>query len=111
MTVNGCLIAVKNPVIFLKGYLNMNKVLNFFQDKKGRIVIFQPPNSPLIGFFLFTILNFVWSTNQPKIHYLFGILSFGFIFTWAWLEITSGVNYFRSTLGVLVLIITVWFKF
>ncbi len=87
----------------------MDKFLNFFKDKKGQVVCFQAPNSPLIGWFVCTILNFLWSNNQPKVHYLFGMLSFAFIFTWAWLEITSGVNYFRRTLGLLVLILAIWF--
>lgn len=86
----------------------MYKFLDFFKDKKGQIVLFQAPNSPLIGWFIFATLNFLWSGNQPKVHSLFHALSFGFIFTWAWLEITSGVNYFRRTLGLLVLITTVW---
>lgn len=87
----------------------MYKFLDFFKDKKGRIVLFQAPNLPLIGWFLFTILNLSWSNNQPTTQYLFGMLSFGFVFTWAWLEITSGVNYFRRALGLLVLIIAIWF--
>lgn len=88
----------------------MCKFLNFFKNAQGRIVLFQSPNSPLIGWFLFTILNLVWRNNPPNIHYLFAMLSFGFIFTWAWLEITSGVNYFRRALGFLVLIIVLWFS-
>jgi len=89
----------------------MKKLLNFFKDKNGRVVIAQTPNSPLIGFILFTVLGYVWSSNQPKIHNLFEILSFGFIFTWAWLEITDGVNYFRRTLGIIILIVVLWFRF
>ena len=81
-----------------------------FKDKQGRFVLFQMPNSPLIAWFILTILDLIWSSNQPKIHSLFGLLSFGFIFTWAWLEITAGVNYFRSTLGLLVLMIAVYFR-
>lgn len=87
----------------------MYKFLDFFKDKKGRIVLFQAPNAPIIFWFTFTVLNLLWSNNQPKVHYLFQILSFGFIFTWAWLEITSGVNYFRRTLGLLVLFIAICF--
>jgi len=83
----------------------MYKFSNFIKDKHKRIVLIQAPNSALIGWIIFTLLNLLWSSNQPKVHYFFGMLSFGFIFTWAWLEITSGVNYFRRTLGVLVLII------
>jgi hypothetical protein len=89
--------------------IKMYKVLDFFKDKDGQVVIFQTPNLPLIFWFIFAILNLLWSSRQPKVHYLFHMLSFGFIFTWAWLEITSGVNYFRRTLGLIVLIIAVSF--
>ncbi|WP_133139840.1 hypothetical protein [Legionella genomosp. 1] len=85
----------------------MYKFLDFFRDKQNRIVIFQFPNLPLILWFVFAVLDYLWSSNQPGVHHLLGMLRFGFIFTWAWLEITSGVNYFRRTLGVLVLIIVV----
>lgn len=85
------------------------KLLNFFKDKQGRIVILQAPNVPLICWFILTILDLLWSTNQPKAHYFFRMLSFGFIFTWAWLEISSGVNYFRRMLGLFVLIIAVFY--
>ena len=88
----------------------MYKLLDFCKTKQGQIVLFQAPNSPLIGWFIFTILGLIWSANQPKILYLFSLLSFGFIFTWAWLEITGGVNYFRRTLGLIVLIMVVWFR-
>ena len=86
----------------------MDQWHNFFKDKDGRVVIFQTPNAPLIGWFIFSILNLLWTIRHPKEIYLFHMLSFGFIFTWAWLEITSGVNYFRRTLGLIVLIITVY---
>ena len=43
----------------------MNKLLNFFKDKNGRVVIVQTPNSPLIGFILFTVLGYFWNNNQP----------------------------------------------
>lgn len=76
-------------------------------DPTSKFVIFQTPNPPLIGWFLFTMLNLLWHGNQ-EIHHFFNLMSFGFIFTWAWLEITSGVNYFRRLLGVTVLIITIW---
>jgi hypothetical protein len=87
----------------------MYQFLDFFKDKQGRIVLFQAPNSPLICWFILVILDFFWSSNQPKIHYLFHMLRFGFIFTWAWLEITSGVNYFRRALGLLVLILAIFY--
>ncbi len=83
---------------------------NFFKDKHGQIVLAQTPNSPLIGWFIFTMLNLLWPATQPKMHYLYGILAYGFIFTWAWLEITSGVNTFRRLLGLIVLILIVWLR-
>lgn len=85
----------------------MSQLLNFFKTKQGRIVIVQAPNSPLIGWFIFTILNLIWNSHQPQIHYFFHLVSFGFIFTWAWLEITNGVNYFRRALGLIILIIAI----
>ena len=88
----------------------MYKFLDFFKDSKGQIVIFQTPNLPLICWLLLTLFNLLWSNNQPKIHNFFNLLSFGFIFTWSWLEITSGVNYFRKALGLLVIIMAVVFK-
>lgn len=85
----------------------MGKMMNFFTNKKGQIVIFQTPNAPLIAWLIFTILNLLWARWYPQVASIFHMLSFGFIFTWAWLEITSGVNYFRRTLVLIVLIITV----
>lgn len=82
-------------------------MLNFFKDKHGQIVIFQRPNAPLIGWFIFAILNLLWGDSPPKAHHVLHMISFGFIFTWAWLEITDGVNYFRRALGLLILIIVV----
>jgi hypothetical protein len=32
------------------------------------------------------------------------VIAFGAIFTWAWLELFDGVNYFRRALGATVLI-------
>ena len=82
--------------------------MGFFKDKQGKIVIAQTPNLPLIGWALFTILAWFWQNNKYEIHNLFTLLAFGFIFTWCYLEITSGVNTFRRILGVVVLMGTVW---
>lgn len=85
----------------------MYKFSDFFKDSQNRVVIFQLPNWPLILWFVFALLDLLWSSSQPKMHLIFHMLRFGFIFTWAWLEITCGVNYFRRTLGFLVLIAVV----
>lgn len=82
----------------------MRDISNFFKDKNGRIVIAQMPNVPLFAWFIFTMLDFFWINSQPRLHQLFQDLSFGFIFTWSWLELTTGINPFRKCLGLLVLI-------
>lgn len=86
----------------------MKLLKNFFRDQHGHIVIAQMPNSPLIGWLIATLINLFWQSATPKTHALLDMLAFGFIFTWAWLEITSGVNYFRRILGVVVLMLVVW---
>lgn len=74
----------------------------FFRDDKGDIVIFQPPNLPILTSFAATAL-YLFSTNSVLEH-LFGAIAFGTFFTWAWMELLQGVNYFRRTLGLLGLL-------
>lgn len=74
----------------------------FWRDKDGKVVVWQNPNLPLIIWFVCTILGYVFSAG--KLNEFLEILAFGAIFTWSWLEITSGVNYFRRSLGMVVLI-------
>lgn len=74
----------------------------FFRDDKGDIVIAQPPNLPILTSFAATAL-YLFSTNSALEH-LFGAIAFGTFFTWSWLELFQGVNYFRRTLGLLGLL-------
>lgn len=74
----------------------------FFRDDKGDIVIAQPPNLPILTVIAATIL-YLFSTNSGLAH-LFGAIAFGAFFTWSWLELFQGVNYFRRTLGLLGLL-------
>lgn len=74
----------------------------FFRDKKGDIVIAQPPNLPILTAIAATVL-YLFSTNRDLEH-LFGAIAFGTFFTWAWMELLQGVNYFRRTLGLLGLL-------
>ena len=82
--------------------------MKFFKDSDGQIVIWQRPNVPLIGWLLFAIASFLIKIS-PWQNFL-AYLSFGFIFTWAWLEITKGKSYFRRALGVLVLLISLYYQ-
>lgn len=78
----------------------------FFKDAQGKTVIFQPPNPPIIIWFVATIAAKVFSTGS--LHDLFSLVAFGAIFVWASLEITQGTTYFRRTLGVLVLLFSLY---
>lgn len=73
---------------------------------KKKFVIAQKPNLPLIVWFVTLIIS------KLPLHItlvrIFEIISFGAIFTWAWLEIFFGVNYFRRILGGVVMIIIIY---
>ncbi|MEH2193535.1 MAG: hypothetical protein V7K98_12990 [Nostoc sp.] len=79
-----------------------------FRDSDGKIVIAQAPNLPLIIWIVTSILALVFTTG--KINILLDILANGSLFTWAWLELFQGVNYFRRALGLLVLTSLIAFK-
>ena len=75
---------------------------NFFRDKNGEIVIGQPPNLPIIIWLVASLLQLVFKTGQ--IHSGLDILATGSLLVWSILELFQGVNYFRRTLGLIVLI-------
>ena len=78
-----------------------------FRDSEGNIVIAQPPNLPLIVGISATLLEVILTTG--KIHIGLDLIAFGSLFTWAWLELFQGVNYFRRALGLIVLVgLIVW---
>jgi len=73
-----------------------------FRDSEGNIVIAQPPNLPLLVGITATVLNLI--VKNGNIHTVLDAVAFGSLFTWAWLELFEGVNYFRRALGLIVLI-------
>lgn len=73
-----------------------------FRDEAGNIVIAQPPNLPILVWFAATALSF-WVTSG-NLHRGLEAVAFGALFTWAWQELFQGVNYFRRSLGLLVLL-------
>lgn len=73
-----------------------------FRDSNGNIVIAQPPNLPIIVWGVASLLKLI-STNG-SINLGLDLIAFGSLFTWAWLELFQGVNYFRRTLGLVVLV-------
>ncbi|MCU0538245.1 MAG: hypothetical protein MUD14_30530 [Hydrococcus sp. Prado102] len=72
-----------------------------FRDGEGNIVIAQKPNLPILVWLAATLLNLIPTTDN--IHIGLDALAFGSLFTWAWLELFQGVNYFRRALGGVVL--------
>ena len=80
----------------------------FFCDSNGNIVIAQPPNPPLILWGVASLLKLVFTTGLTNV--ALDLIAFGSLFTWAWLELFQGVNYFRRIIGFVVLIGFVGFR-
>lgn len=82
----------------------MNNTLfdKIFRDSDGNIVVAQMPNLPIILWVTASLLKLVFTTGE--INTALDALAFGSLFTWAWLELFQGVNYFRRALGLGVLI-------
>jgi len=73
-----------------------------FRDSEGKIVIAQMPNLPILVGLSATLLHVLLPVSQLQT--AFGLIAFGALFTWAWLEIFEGVNYFRRGLGLVSLV-------
>ncbi|MBW4581784.1 MAG: hypothetical protein KME42_19630 [Tildeniella nuda ZEHNDER 1965/U140] len=76
-----------------------------FRDSDGKIVIAQKPNLPLLAWFGATLIALLMTSDN--IHTGLEAVAFGSLFTWAWQELFQGVNYFRRSLGLLVLLGTI----
>lgn len=81
----------------------MNKTINnFFRDKNGKLATLQPPNLPLLIWFMSMITsNFIDGTIDSGLKMLAGAA----LFTWAYLEIVSGDSPFRKMLGGAVMLV------
>lgn len=73
-----------------------------FRDSEGQIVLAQKPNLPILVWLSATLLTFLQTPD--KLHMAIEAIAFGSLFTWAWLELFQGVNYFRRSLGLIVLL-------
>ena len=72
----------------------------FWKDDNGKVVIYQRPNIYLIGWIIVTVISLF---TEGSIATILGYVGSGLLIIWALLEIFKGVNYFRRTLGVIVL--------
>lgn len=73
-----------------------------FRDSEGKLVLAQPPNLPILVWVVASLLQLVFTSG--KIHTGLDLVAFGSLFTWAWEELFQGVNYFRRSLGLVVLV-------
>mgnify|MGYP000408497243 CR=1 FL=1 len=75
-----------------------------YKDEKGKVTLYQLPNLPIIVWFVSMLASRIIS--EGLVHDTLSLISFGALFTWAWLELFSGVNYLRRILGLVVLVLT-----
>jgi hypothetical protein len=73
-----------------------------FRDSEGNIVIAQKPNLPSIIGGAAILLQLILPTGNLQT--TVELIAFGIWFTWAWQELFQGVNYFRRSLGLIVLV-------
>lgn len=73
-----------------------------FRDSEGNIVIAQMPNLPILVGSTALFLHLILPSSNIQI--ALGLVGFGALFTWAWLELFDGVNYFRRSLGFIGLV-------
>lgn len=84
---------------------NKSFVDKCIKDDKGNVVIGQKPNLPIITWIICIIIQQLLNGDLYK---FVDYIGFGAIFTWAWLEIFQGVNYFRRTFGIIVMFLTLY---
>ena len=75
--------------------------IKFWRDADGKVVLGQIPNLPLIGWLVFAVR--AWISGASHWRSAAGFISSAFLFTWAYLELTQGANYFRRLVGLVVL--------
>jgi hypothetical protein len=74
-----------------------------FYDDNNKLVLAQSPNLPIIVWAFSNIALLLLSKSNSSIIPILKVINSGSLFTWGWLELFSGVNYFRRALGFSVL--------
>ncbi len=75
-----------------------------WRDSRGRIVIWQMPNQWLLGWAGMTVLSLLFSGRVADI---FSWIASASLITWAFFEISQGVNYFRRIFGLVILVFSI----
>ena len=76
----------------------------FWRDDRGHVVIWQPPNIWLIVWAALDFASLFFNGAVSNVLWYLGSAS---LIIWALLEVFQGVNYFRRTLGAVVLIFAI----
>lgn len=79
-----------------------------FEDKDGKVVLFQKPNTLLL---VWLVSTFVVALTHGRLQTNLYILSAASLVIWALLEIFQGVTNFRRILGAVVLLAVTWSLF
>ena len=78
--------------------------MSFWRDSKGNLVLYQKPNLPLVvGLVAWLLSKFLPGRGATAA----GLVEFGGLFTWAWLEAFDGDAPYRRVLGFLLMVLLV----
>lgn len=83
------------------------RLRRFFSDAKGRIVIAQRPNAPLVAW---AVLAIAARATRDEWHGFFAFFSAAALVAWTALELLQGESPFRRVLGGAVLLWMVWVR-
>ncbi len=78
----------------------------WFRDRSGKLALYARPNLPIIIWFGATVAGKI--VTEGSVYRALSYTALLAIIFWAMLEIIQGVNYFRRTLGAMVLILTIY---
>ena len=73
----------------------------FWKDDKGHVVIWQMPNYWLIGWAVATFISLLFNGKTADV---FSWIASAALIVWAIKEVLQGVNYFRRSLGAVILL-------
>ena len=81
----------------------------FWHDKNGDLVVLQWPNKTIVAWFITFVLSEVIHTQPFK--FVLSWTAFVLLVIWSVREIRGGVNYFRRSIGVLILLLAILTRF
>ena len=92
--------------VIIRTHTSQNRSLwdKTWRDRRGRVIVWQTPNAPLMAWLVLTIFSLLVNGRLANILYWVGSAA---LITWSLLEIFKGVNYVRRALGLLVLVLAV----